>query len=343
MKAARINPGATSPAIEDVPDPVLRPGCVIARIEAVFLSHFITKVVDGSGGYTRPEPPFTPGMDAVGTIEAVADDVRGLSAGDGVYCDSYYEPRYPAVPNERAFIGNFALGPQSVRLLNEWKDGAFAEKMLLPAQCAYPIPPHIDLPASVLCRLGWLGTGFGALRKAEMQAGATVAVIGASGLLGSSAVIAALGLGAGKVYAVGRRKPVLDKVAAIDRRVEAATDPESLPMLDLVLTSVDGPDCSIIEAVLPRVKRRGSVVFVGAPKAPLHITPAWLMRTEVALRGSLWFEPGDVDAMLRLIAAGTMDLSAITAEEYPLARIDAALDATHHRDSPLNHVALMCR
>jgi alcohol dehydrogenase len=343
MRAARVNPGATSLVIEEIRDPALRPGSVVVRLEAVFLSHFISKVVDGSGGYVRPNPPFTPGMDAIGAVEAVADGVRGLSIGERVYCDSYYEPHYPAAPGERIFIGNFALGPQSVGLLSEWPDGAFAEKMCLPAACVYPIRPAIDLPASILCRLGWLGTAYGALRKANVAPGATVAVIGATGLLGSSAVIAALGLGAGKVYAVGRRKTALDQVAAIDSRVEAAIDPESLPPLDLVLSSIDGDDCTMIEAILPRVKRRGGAVFIGAPKSPLHVPPAWLMRGDITLRGSLWFEPVDVEAMLRLIAAGMMNLSVLKAEEYQLANINDALGAAHGRENPLHHVAVLCR
>ena len=303
MKAARANPGSTFLSVEDVPEPALRPGSAIVPLEAAFASHFITKIVEGTG-YLTPPRPFTPGMDAVGTVDAVAEGVRGLNAGDRVYCDSYFEPRYPASTGERVFIGNFAMGPHSEGLLAEWPDGAYAEKICVPAACLYPIRPEINLPGSILCRLGWLGTGFGALRKVALAPGATVAVNGASGLLGSSSVLAALGLGAGKVYAIGRRHDSLAWVAAVDARVEVVTDPSTLPPVDIVLSSVDGEDCSSLEALLPRVTRYGAVVVVGAPKAPLHVQPGWLMRGDITLRGSLWFEPRDVQAMLRLIATG---------------------------------------
>jgi D-arabinose 1-dehydrogenase-like Zn-dependent alcohol dehydrogenase len=142
---------------------------------------------------------------------------------------------------------------------------------------------------------------------------------------------------------VGRRQAALDKVAALDDRVQAATDPASLPPLDMVLTSIDGEDASMIDAVLPRVKRRGAVVLIGAPKAPLHVPPSWLMRDEIIVRGSLWFEPHDMAAMLQLIASGVMDLSALHAEEYPLADVNEALHAAHARENPLRHVAVLCR
>jgi alcohol dehydrogenase len=141
MKAARLHPNKTDLVIEDIPEPELRPGSVIVRLEAAFASHFITKLIDGSGGYTAPARPFTPGMDAIGTVEKVADGIRGLVVGDRVYCDNYYEPRHPANIGERAFLGNFALGPDSVQLLSEWPDGVYAQKVCLPADCIIPARP----------------------------------------------------------------------------------------------------------------------------------------------------------------------------------------------------------
>ena len=70
------------------------------------------------------------------------------------------------------------------------------------------------------------------------------------------------------------------------------------------------------DAATRETARRGGLL--GAPKTPLAVPPAWLMRGDIVLRGSLWFEPDDVAAILELVAAGVMDLSALQAEEYPL-------------------------
>ena len=74
MRAARLLEGRTNLSVEEVPDPELRPGCAIVRIETVFMSPYMASLVDGSGGFETPPRPFTPGMDAIGTIERVADE-----------------------------------------------------------------------------------------------------------------------------------------------------------------------------------------------------------------------------------------------------------------------------
>src|SRR5262249_30299097 len=175
-------------------------------------------------------------MDAIGTVESLAEGIRGLSVGDRVYCDSYFEPQYPGGIGERAFLGCFALGPDSGPLLREWPDGVYAEKVCLPVHCAIPIRSDADVSAAILCRLGWLGTAYAGLRKAHMPPGSVVVVNGASGLLGSSGVAVALALGARQIFAVGRRAAALDLVAAIDPRVVPATDLSKIPPADVVLT-----------------------------------------------------------------------------------------------------------
>lgn len=123
MKAARVLPNTTTVTLEDVQEPVLKPGSAIVRIKAAFVSHFNAKIIDGSGGYLVPEKPFTPGMDAIGQVEAIAEGVRGLSVGDPVFCDCYYEPQQLTGTPERAFLGNFAFGAHSLPLLAAWPDG----------------------------------------------------------------------------------------------------------------------------------------------------------------------------------------------------------------------------
>jgi D-arabinose 1-dehydrogenase-like Zn-dependent alcohol dehydrogenase len=340
MKAARLHPDASSLIVEEVPDPPLRPGSVIVRLQAAFASHFITKIVDGSGGYATPPRPFIPGVDAIGTVESLGLGVRGLSLGERVYCDPYFEPRFPAGTGERIFVGAFGVGPQSLSLLKEWPDGAYAEKVCLPAECAVPIPATVDVPDEILCRLGWLGTAYGGWRKAKIPLGAIVAVNGASGLLGSSAVVAALALGASRVFALGRRAAALEALASLDERVVASTDAAALPPLDIALTSVDGEDSASLEALLPRLRRHGTFVVVGAPKAPLSLNVRWLMVNEITLRGSFWFDHAQANEMLRLTVAGQLDWSVFAADLFPLSRVSDALAAAVNRANPLRHVAI---
>ena len=52
---------------------------------------------------------------------------------------------------------------------------------------------------------------------------------------------------------------------------------------------------------------------------------------DLTIRGSLWFERRQVTKLLNMIAAGTLDLSSFEVDEYPLAEVGEALDATRRR------------
>ena len=255
-------------------------------------------------------------------------------------CDVYFEPDHPASTGERAFLGNFAIGPQSASLLQDWPDGVYAEKTCLPVECLHPIESAIDVAASELCRLGWLATAYAGLRKAGMPPGAVVAVNGASGLLGSSAVVAALALGASRVLAIGRREGALKLVAAVDDRVVPTTDAASVPLIDVALSSVDGADSASLDALLPRLRRGGTFVAVGAPRTPLPLNIRWLMGNDITVRGSLWFDQSHIRELMRLTASGRVLWSSFLAETYPLARLCDALKAAKSRPNPLRHVSV---
>jgi len=69
---------------EEVPDP--RPGAqqVVVRVGAVGVNPVETYI--RSGAYARlPVPPFTPGNDAAGAVEAVGEGVERVKAGDRVF------------------------------------------------------------------------------------------------------------------------------------------------------------------------------------------------------------------------------------------------------------------
>lgn len=169
MKAARVRPEATSAVVEEIEDPTLRPGSVIVRIEAAFASHFAAKTVDGSGGYLTPPRPFTPGSDAIGSVESLAHGVSGLSVGDRVIATATTSRGIRRVP------GNVSLSATSHSARRPCHSCRLGRTAPMRRRCASrrnasirfgPEPPQ---PASVLCRLGWLGSKrpvMAALRRA---------------------------------------------------------------------------------------------------------------------------------------------------------------------------------
>lgn len=341
MKAARLREKSDRLAIEDVPDPLLRPGSVVVRVESVFVPPFIAELIRDSSGFDTPPRPFTPGMDAIGVVEEVAPEVSGVKPGDRVYCDSFYESPNPSAEEDFCFIGCFGMGQAAASLLKRWPDGAFAEKFVLPEECVTPLPrPDLASPA-ILCRLGWLGTAYGALLKAGFRSGQSLAINGATGMVGAGAVLLGLAMGACRIVAIGRSQAVLKALGGIDARIVTNTEPIE-ENVDIVLDVISGTDSVPIEKAARMLKRRGTAVIVGEVSEPLHLSLGWLVLNDMTIRGSLWFHRSAIRELLAMIDSGVLNLSPIKAHSFPLSEIEAAIKATPELSHGFDHVALTC-
>ena len=104
----------------------------------------------------KPELPFSPGGEVAGVIASVGSGVK-----------------------------HFQIG-QRVLALSGW--GGFAEKVKVSADRVFPIPPFMD-DITAASTLYTFGTAYHALKdRAELKAGETLLVLGASGGVGLAAV-----------------------------------------------------------------------------------------------------------------------------------------------------------
>lgn len=351
MKAARFHGAGRPLRVEEVPEPELRPGSVIVRVLSVFISPSLSKLLAKPGRYILPPTPFTPGMDTIGTVERVADDVAGLTPGELVYCDHYFESANVSSPPDNCFLGYFGIGAGSAAILERWPDGGCAERLMLPAECATPVGEAAFVAPSILCRLGWMGTAYAGLLRADFRPGATVLINGATGLVGSSGVLLALAMGAGRIVAMGRNTVVLDELRQLDdkRIVTVSTATEAG---DAVIEAADGGADLLFDAVgdtddpgstvsaIRALRRGGAAAIVGGLTSPLPLSYVWLMGREITLRGSLWFPRRAAAEILATIACGALDLRVVQARTFPLERVNEAVAAAAERHSGLHHVAL---
>jgi len=224
-------------------------------------------------------------------------------------------------------------------LLERWPNGTFAETVLVPRECVVPVPVQVAVVPAVLCRLGWLTTAYAGLERGGFKAGYRLAINGASGLLGASAVLTALALGAGEISIYGRRCEILDQLVDLDPRVKLGRVEDEF---DFVLECAGGSDSSKTEALIAKLRRGGAAVFVGALTAPLTIDASRLMRAGLTLRGSFWLPRQTSARLLRMIAGGSLDLSPLQAEIYPLSKINEAVQRSLVAGG-LRHVSLACK
>lgn len=341
MRAARLHTDETTLRVVEMPDPQPRPGAAVVRLQSSFMSSSLVGLVRGEPWYVTPERPFTPGLDAVGHVEALGEGTAGLSVGDPVYCDVYVEQPRADGSGDAALAGTMALVSDAKRLLTTWRDGTLATHLELPGECFTNIEPALEkVPVDTLTRLGWLGTAHAGLEKVGLAAGESVAVIGGTGLMGSSAVLVALAMGASSVTAVGRSRERLAALVGLDPRVTVATSEElsELTFDVLVMASSDGPD--LVEAALPGLKRYGRIaVLADLPRSPRFLG---LLDRDITIRFSLWFPRSTPTRLVNMIASGVLDLSGIRSHAFELNQIEEALVAASQPQVPLGQVVVHC-
>lgn len=136
----------------DCPEP--QAGEVRVRVQAAGVSAY-DLMIRGSR-LMPPRPPYTPGVDMVGTIEKL---------GEGV---DIFEPG------------------QTVAALLEMEGGGYTEALCLPVSDCVPVPTGLD-PAQAVCLVANYLTAHNVLhRAAKVQRGERVLVHGAAGGVGSA-------------------------------------------------------------------------------------------------------------------------------------------------------------
>jgi NADPH:quinone reductase-like Zn-dependent oxidoreductase len=134
------------------PDPVPGAGEVLVRTAAIGLN--FADLFVRAGAYPRtPKPPFVPGMEISGTVEAVGPGVADLAPGR----------RVVAVP----------------------LFGGHAEKVVVPASRVFPLPDGVDLVEAAAMPVVFL-TAWYARERAQVAAGERVVVTAAAGGVGTA-------------------------------------------------------------------------------------------------------------------------------------------------------------
>lgn len=346
MKAVRLSRLGEPVRVVEIPEPTLQSGGVLLRMQAAPVLSYMKYVLSGELGYAMPPCPFTPGTNGIARIEAVAPDVFGLKPGQRVSIDPRFITHENVIEPDMILIGLTAITPQSARLQALWPDGSFAEKALYPADCLTPLDGLEHLEAARLCCIAKFTVPYGGLLRGELRPGQTLVINGATGNLGSAAVPLGLAMGAARVVAVGRDAQTLEKLSAFNpqrvvslrlsgdvaedaARINAVSGGGAHVALDLV-GRAESANATL--ACLRALRPRGVMVLMGSMKVPLALTYSEIMLRDIDIRGAFMFPREALASLAAMVAAGTLDLERIELSQFPLDRIDAALErATHLR------------
>jgi NADPH2:quinone reductase len=149
--------------IEERPDPVPGAGEVLVDVRAAGINFPDVLAIAGTYQVKIP-PPFVPGNEAAGIVEAVGAGVTRIKPGDRVIVTPH--------------------------------GGGFAEKCVAPEKLCLPLPAALDFAQGAGFTVTY-ATSYHAFRQCtELKKGETVLVLGAAGGVGSSAIEIAKALGA---------------------------------------------------------------------------------------------------------------------------------------------------
>ncbi|GHO71345.1 alcohol dehydrogenase [Ktedonobacter sp. SOSP1-52] len=209
MKAAILKTIGQPLTIEDIPEPVPGAGEVLVRVLAAPVLAYAQEVFTGQRHYPLLLP-LAPGCGAVGLVEKIGPDATRLKPGQLVFCDPTVRSRDDALSPDIMLQGWVASGEGPQKLQAHFRNGSFAEKMLLPLENAFSLNHVRSIDPAKLTWLNTLLVPYSGFLAAGLQPGQVVMVNGATGHFGSAAVAIAVAMGAARVVALGRNEQALN-------------------------------------------------------------------------------------------------------------------------------------
>ena len=299
--------------VADLESPEAGPGEVVIGVKAAGLNFFDTLIIENKYQF-KPELPFSPGAEVAGDVLHVGQGVTSVKPGDRVMA-------YTVWGGTRAEIAV----PQ---------DAVIA----MPAELEYTVAAGLIVT---------YGTSLHALRdRANLQAGETLAVLGASGGVGQAAVEIGKAMGA-RVIACASSDDKLEFCRSLGADEALNYSTEDLKMRLKELTGGKGADviydpvgADMAEAAFRAIGWRGRFLVVGfagggIPKMPLNL--ALLKGADIV--GVFWGdhlkrEPGlhqeNMKQLVEWVLAGKVRPH--IHEVYPLEQTAEALNAIARRE-----------
>ena len=262
-----------------------------------------------SGVYPAPEFPFTPGLEGMGTVEAIGDDVVELAVGDRV---AYASPPL----------------------------GAYAEIRLMPANRVVKLPDSVDDIQAAAMMLQGMTAEYLLRRTYAVQAGDTIVIHAAAGGVGLIACQWARNLGATVIGTVGSDAkaeiasangcdyPVVYTRENLAERVREITNGKGVPVV------YDSVGKDTLTASLDCLAPRGLLVSFGQSSGRIDAFDLGILSAKGSLyltRPTLMTYTADRDELLAsahrlfaVVASGAVKIA--VNQTFPLSEV-----ATAHR------------
>jgi len=259
MKAYRVSTLGSEPEIATIDDPSPGSGEVLLEIHACGLNFADLLMAKGTYQDT-PTVPFTLGLEVCGTV---------LAQGEGV--------RSPAVGSRVAVFGG---------------SGGLAQKGIFQADKCLQVPENMSPEVAAGFQVAYGTSHLALTRRAQLQAGETLLVLGASGGVGLTAIEVGKALGATVIaVARGAQKLEIAKEAGADHIFDS-DDPaliegvKALGGADVVYDPVGG---ELFKSAMKACNREARILVIGFASGDVPPVPANVILVKnISVIGFYW-------------------------------------------------------
>ena len=322
MKALVLEEKGKPLSLKSVPTPEVTAGSVLVKILASSIPSDLSAILRGEIPYLILPTPVIPGNTMVGRIAAVGPDTTTLKVGQLVVNDTFITGR----DNHDVQILqslNAGVDVGGDKLMDFWKDGAFAEYMRLPLEAVFAVNEDLlvkglEYGIQDLTHLSTMVVGYGGLRGIDLRPGETVVIAPATGIFSGAAVEVASAMGA-RVIACGRSQAKLDVCKHI-RGVETVVlsgdvekDSKSMSQwgapdafLDLSPGQVKEP--AYITAAAMALKKYGRMSIMGVAQGNLPVPMMIMVMKSLLVKGQYMYDKTAYPELIKMAETGLLPL-----------------------------------
>jgi NADPH:quinone reductase-like Zn-dependent oxidoreductase len=316
----------------DFPTPEPKEGEVLLRLKASALNRMDVMVRNGWPGL-KLELPHINGADGAGEVAGLGSNVTAFKIGDR------------AVINANLGCGKceFCLQSQDNlcrdwHLLGETVRGTYAEYIALPARQLHKLPADFDLQAAAAAALVYQTAWHSMAKRGQVQAGETVAIVGAGGGVNTASIQVGKYLRS-RVIVIGSNAEKLQQAEALgadvlidrskeedwSRAVFLATDKRGV---DVIVDNVG----TTFPLSLRTLRKGGRLLTVGNSGGPrFEIDNRYIFAKHLSIIGSTMGTLADFAEVMDLVVAGR--LTPVIDKTYPLRDAAAAQERLWHGEN----------
>lgn len=342
MKAAVCVETGSPLVIEDIAVPEPRAGEVLIHNHACGVCHTDLHVMKGEVGFPLPG---VLGHEISGIVAEVGAGVTNVRPGDRVVgsfimpcgtcetcargmedlCSTFFE--YNRLRGT-LYDGETRLHRHSGEPLSMYSMGGLAEYSVTPATSVFALPDGLDLTDSAILGCSMF-TAYGAVRNVgDVRTGESVAVIAVGGV-GQNIVQLSAVSGAEAVIAIDVDDDKLDLArrmgathtvnSARADAAEAVAEITGGRGVDVAFEALGSASTTTLAVNISREGGRAIVVGIPPAGTTLDVDLARIVRRKIQIKGSYGARARrDVPALLRLLAAGKLDLGGVISRRVSL-------------------------